>query len=240
VKKKFVIILFYLCIISSFLSFSCIALDTGFITTEINEDSKKEYWDSISPVLSKIDPEHNHSIVCFDVNKNGDVAIGFDNLSVAVFDKDGNYQYKITFSAMGSYYVTWNENNIVLLFIRGYFAIEIDNNGNLVDMYNIINCTKNNDIWRDLDNLTTKVSGDNKYEMKNDKSYLDIFTVQTHSKLVQVNEIGNEKVFYESTFAKKDEFNIISLIIMIFGPIIIYFKFKKPVARNKAKPNIKI
>ena len=98
----------------------CASTTSMFETTNLSENEISQIWQNIN-VRNSLDSISLSSIglpiVSFDVSENGMILLGFKGNKVAVVDEDTVTNF-FEFSNDGSFYVQWNENNILLLLVR--------------------------------------------------------------------------------------------------------------------------
>lgn len=172
------------------------AIATEFETTNIDQDLQDRIWNNLQLKVSK-DREMRDTFCSFHVNKNGEIAIGLCNNTINVYGSDNQFLYSISFQGTGSYSLEWDEHDLNIYLVRGGIAVEIDSSGNLIEMREIItNSQHNNSYWIKLRN-PSKIINDNKYEMRNEHGFLNIFVAQSYSKLVKTDTNGDELVIYD-------------------------------------------
>lgn len=91
------------------------------------------------PIISEInlhrlsaEPTHKVAIHCFDVNAEGEIALGFTEDQFAVYSSEGTFEYAYSFDVYGDYYVTWQEDVLVIGLFRSDKEIGIGPNGEYV------------------------------------------------------------------------------------------------------------
>lgn len=172
------------------------AIDTGFSTEILTEEEKDEFVSHNK--IFYTEEETKKTIICFDVNENGLIALGHDEISnkgISVYSEDGEFLYGYTFDCDGIFGVEWNKENINIYFVRGSYIAEIDLKGEILDVMKVENNSDNNS-YVNHNIFATKKSIDNKtYTIKNKTVILDIFT-GSYSQLTVTNSNGTEEILY--------------------------------------------
>ncbi len=90
----------------------------GFPVSPADQDVKKRTVDSIRLELLTKEPKPK-TIRCFDVNENGLIAIGSDELfnvvTVWVYSSEGAFQYGYRFTRNGTYGLRWEKDTLLIL-----------------------------------------------------------------------------------------------------------------------------
>ena len=93
----------------------------GFETTDLSENEVNQIWQNInlrkSPDLKSLD-NIELPIVSFDVSKDGIILLGFKENKIAISNSN-NVLTLFEFDNDGSFYVQWNDGNILLMLVRG-------------------------------------------------------------------------------------------------------------------------
>ncbi len=154
---------------------------------EYDEEGTYKIWDNINLKSSDVLISNAPHIYNIDVSESGKVAVTLTSLaqdSVAVFNENGDFIKSFTFDSSGSVYVVWNDENLVLLFVRGDVAFEFSLDGEPVAAYSYFD----DSIYRDLEQNSIEMNG-SVYEVKRD------------SILTKTDATGNEVVIYKSIVA---------------------------------------
>lgn len=176
----------------------------------------------------------NASIDSFSMNPAGMIAIGLNTplasrKTVCVMDSEGNIQYGLTFKCDGSFYVDWDDDLLVICFVRSDIAVSFDSNTQCVGMVSI-----NDPYWinafEGTQSATLQKYGGKSYCLE---SSLGIFTT-SYSKLVAYDSAGNQQILYK---ADMEDFTMvfIRLAILISFTVVITKYVKKARHQKGAK-----
>ena len=143
-------------------------------------------------------------IESYDVSQEGRVAVAFTNEQIiAVYDKDFEFQYAISFYLSGAYGVLWCGENVALINCRGDCATVLDENTSPVAMYNIIGCKEEQsiDYWFDIVTVARRNVGEYKYfcydRLLVDASCENSGTTGGRHVLERTDKNGNVEILYE-------------------------------------------
>ncbi|MHB8961559.1 MAG: hypothetical protein ACYC5K_00180 [Saccharofermentanales bacterium] len=207
------------------------AMNTDFELETINDETRANIVGNLNIILVNT-PVKNIPISCFDVNEYGDIALGFNDLSnksICVYNSDGSFKYGYSFMTNGRFGVEWDEANLIIFFVRGDIAAQVDDNANVIDVKKISNSFQNNSYWNHKVFSTIRTENDTTYMLRNDLGLLNLFAMSTYSKLIKTNGDGSELVLYDvsSDLAIKIiTFGIIILFTIIIAVIVILKQFK--------------
>lgn len=168
---------------------------------EYDEEATSKIWDNINLESSDALISNAPHIFNMDVSESGKVAVTLTSMAqdcVAVFDENGTFIKSFTYDSSGSVYVAWNNENLVLFFVRGGGAFEFSLDGEPVAAYSYFD----DSICRDLEQNSIEMNG-SVYEVKRD------------SILTKTDATGNEIVIYKSIVAVPN-WLIFALAFIIF------------------------
>lgn len=177
------------------------------IPIEALTESKADFLNSLDlKLLSTC--EEKGGICSFDINDKGNIVVAQRNPIINIYDFSGNYLYGYSFSnsTQSSYGVKWNGDNVVICISRGSVAIEVDRNGNCINI--IDNQYFKNDIY-----AKDREYKEYSFKMTND-SPLDSYATD-YAKLIKINPDGSTMVLYDASSNRL--IRIIILIIIIGG-----------------------
>lgn len=187
----------------------------------INADAKS-LWDNISLKVIVEEPSVA-PISCFDVNTEGQVALGFqtnNKKTIAIYSNDKTFLYGYTFYCNGSYYVFWEQDHICIYFIRGRVVVSVDKDGNCISVSSADDAV-NIDRLNIIEAASKEVDGI-RYYLENDMIIGDTF-----GRLCVQKSDGTELVFYDAT--ELHNARIITTIIAVacFTTIVLIFAVKR-------------
>ena len=200
-------LLFVLAIISIF-TFSI----TVFAEREKTDEEKKEIARSIGFHL--IDKEKcEAAIVSIDINENGDILFADSQYHVYVADRDGNIKYAYSFYVHGSYYAKWDNGNILMCFVRGFFFCKYDIYGNYLELYG---SDYDDPVFKEVKKTTRTFDGVT-YKITNQSAFFDTFSAGMFRKLVRINVDGSEETLIDTTtsnFVWKITLGVVAAILL--------------------------
>ena len=176
----------------------CISVVNVFSVTYYSMDSTEieriwKYTD-IQVVENNLNED---MIVNFDVSENEDIVIATENEIIIVMDSSGKQLRTFTFNMDGSYFVQWFENNILLLSVRGHFAIEFTLDGELVDIDRIESSSAST-LWKTLRKQKTITTEENKYTVSKNTGVLSAFlNGYTYTTLTKTDILNNQSILYD-------------------------------------------
>lgn len=219
-----------------FTNLMCVdAMNTGFSTEELTEKKQNEFASAISISLLTEKPAKK-SILCFDVNENGMIAVcqdgdymndGQDRKEVCIYSSDGKYLYGYTFCCSESIALEWDNDCINICFIRSSIILSIDSNGNILDVKEVQNTVENNAYENKLTVSTSRIIGNTKYLIKNDMGIFNWIAI-SYSQIVTIDASGNEKVIYDvnsTQFIKMIIIIIAVFLLVLFAVVAIVRQF---------------
>ncbi len=218
-------ILLILFIISVFLwngSESALAMNTGFSTDNMESNDQQLFLSNINLSLITEEPKKN-GITCFDVNDNGLIVIGSEastKKSVSVYASDGTFKYGYAFNCSGSFGVEWDDNNIIIYFVRSDVAALFDATGTNLELKKIQDTTDNNSYWNHSVYSTQRTVNGSQYSMRNNMGLFNIFT-SSYSQLIKTDADGNQITIYDVSSAHTTKFVIIFIAVILFVVLIV-------------------
>ena len=187
----------------------------SFETSDFTNDEIKQIWSSVN-IRTSDDccslEDISAPIVSFDVHENGNILMGLINNRIIILDENQNVLRSIKFFDLGTFYVKWQNDNILLMLVRGSILIEFTVDGNLINV-TYADCAneKNNSLWRQEITNREICINNNKYYVSNGIKLFDDF-FPFYSQLIKIDENGNKFTIYDV----QAENIIIILIVLIF------------------------
>ena len=227
-------ILLAICIIISFLwngSGNVLAMNTGFSTENMAPNDQQIFLSNINLYLITEEPKKS-TITCFDVNDNGLIVVGSEGStkkSVSVYTSDGTFNYGYAFNCSGSFGVEWDDNNIIIYFVRSDVAALFDAAGTNLELKKIQDTTDNNSYWNHSVYSTQRTINEEQYSMRNNMGLLNIFA-SSYSQLIKTNSDGNTVIIYDASSEYTTRFVTIFIAVILFVAfivLIIILQFKK-------------
>ena len=225
-----IILMFLLCV-----CFPYCALANGLSqlqTSKIPDDELTHYKEVYS--ISRLDEElQNETIKYFDVNNNGDIAIGLqtnDKGYIYIYDSDFNYICTYCLTSAGSYRIEWDKNsNLNIYYVRDYIVATYNAAGEIVNIEQFDDTMENSAYLRSLDNTVRKIDSDI-YKVQNDMGILNfIIGRASYSQLIKTDDAGNTTVLYDVNKEQTIKTLIILFVAIAFvvSSIIIIIKSAK-------------
>lgn len=190
---------------------------------EYDVATSETYFGSINLKSSGVLETNAPKIYNMDVSKSGKIALSlksFAEKSVAVFDENGDLLKTFSFDADGSVYVSWNDENLVLLYARGDTAFEITLDGKPVNVYSYDPGTS---IYRTLEQNRIEMNG-------------CVYEVKRGSVLTKTDPKGQETVIYESMTRVPNGLIYVCVFIIAYACIAWYI-FRQCVKYRQKEPN---
>jgi hypothetical protein len=216
---KNISILFIILILALNSNVNIIAMTTGFATEELDYEKQQTFLSNIDISLLHSDADiRSKFIVCFDVNEDGLIALGFAdsiNKSVCIYSSDFTFKYGYSFKSSGSFGIEWDKNNLIIYFVRSDVAASFDERGTCIEIKSIRNTSENNSYWNNTVSSKKRHVGDDQYIIKNDMGIFSYFG-SSYSQLIKINKNGEELILYDVSDAK-----IVRTIISFLAVIIL-------------------
>lgn len=174
------------------------AMNTGFSTEELSEETKTTFVASINVSPLSAEPE-KRGVLCFDVNKQGMIVVGqkgSQDEEICVYTSQGEFLYGYTFNCTQSFGVEWDEQHINIYFIRSDVIISLDSDGNILDIKKVQDTIDNNSYRNTLLYSTTRTVGNTKYLIRNDMGILN-WIASSYSQIVTIDATGTESIIYD-------------------------------------------
>ena len=233
-KIKVLCSLVVFCLVMLISGVNSYALNTGFTVDEISESRKESCIDSIKLTLVSEAPS-GRSIVAFDVNEKGMIALGHDlpNLKkkISIYDSEGNFKYGYSFETHGSFDLEWDGDYLNIYFVRSDYLVTVDSDANIINIVEVQNTRENQKYSMYYLGGTERVVGDTKYTIRSDMGIFS-FMQSSYSRLVKTSSDGTETILYDVNailFAKR---LIITISVSILVGVSLYIIFK-PLLLNK-------
>lgn len=221
--KRYKLIVFFLVIVV-ILSIVSVAVSAEQPRLELQPYSDEEmtvFFENFTVDLCDSIPEKG--ICCFDVNENGLVVLGFDDSSnkaiIGVYSDDGQFVRGYKFTVIGTFSVGIDGDSIVIYKTRGDNAIYVSPDGEVQNVYHIVDSENNDEYLRRYVSSPIRKVGGKTYYLRNDMGILNGIT-ESYSQLVAVNENGEATILYdvnEQLFKKR----VIIVSLVIVGIIIV-------------------
>ncbi len=217
------------------------AMNTGFSTEELAEETKTTFVSNINLLPLKAETAKK-GIQCFDVNEQGMIAIGQNGSQgkeVCVYTSQGEFLYGYAFDCTQSFGVEWDEENLNIYFVRSDIIISLDPDANIVDIKEVQNTIDNNTHRNRLLYADTRTVGDTTYLIRNDMGVLN-WLATSYSQIVVKDSDGTETIVYDVNARQRTGMIItVSLVVVIFSiaVVVIGRQVVQAVRQNNTRNN---
>lgn len=176
--------------------------------------------------FQKTDKEHKSllSVVGISVNSKGEIAIGFRDNHINIYDDNGNFINGYTFKTSGSYRFKYDEyDNIMIFAVRSGICYFLNSAAELIKTREFSNSTEESKYLRSLEEGNKKISiNGNLYEVKNPFGYTKLIKTEANGEMTIIYDIG---WFYAGKIA-------ISLLELLFV-IIVLMMIRKEIIKAR-------
>ncbi len=213
------------------------AAEPGFSTETLSRQDEDRIRSNVEIVPLEAPPRKS-AIQCFDVNREGMLAVGTGNgerKTIAVYDPDGMYQYGFTYRVSGDFGLQWEGENIVIYSVRGDLAFIVNPHGELEEIQEIQNTPENNAYWHHVVFAKERRAGDCLYRLENHMGVLNLFA-SSYSQLVCVHSDGSKQVLYDVSAEQLTKAVFVMLLIILFAAIVLCAIWKQFRKMNPGKP----
>ncbi len=193
------------------------AINTGFATSELSDETKNTFLSnfSITPLTEK--PE-KRQVLCFDVSEQGLIAVGQEGSrakEVCVYTSEGEYLYGYSFSCSQSFAVEWGEQRLNIYLVRSDVIISLDSDGNILDIKRVQDTIDNNTYRNSLLYSTKRIVGDTTYIIRNDMGILNFWAI-SYSQIVTIDKSGTECIIYDVNSKQLTSMIVTICLVIIF------------------------
>lgn len=124
------------------------ALDAGLETEPVSEAEMAELIARKANKFTKFTSYSSPRVIkCFDVREDHMIVVGSmkdaTTAIIAVYDRDGVFQYGFETEIYGSFRVMWSGNDIVFYAIRSSLLLKINEDGKITDIRRVAHTSKN-------------------------------------------------------------------------------------------------
>lgn len=219
-KQNYLLLSFVLLIVLFINSIEVKAMNTGFSTAEVSEETKNTFVSNINLSLLEAEPVKKE-VLCFDVNSQGMLALGQKDSQekiVCVYSSQGKFLYGYSFNCTQSFGVEWDEQYVNIYFVRSSIIISVDQNGEIQDIYNVPETKENNRYYFEFMSAAEKTVNDTEYILTNEG--LSKVLASSYTKLIVRDIDGNENTIYDVS-EKKNQSIIAYCIIFVTIAVVI-------------------
>ena len=199
--------------------------------------SKNVFLKNINLSVIYNEPDTENITVERCVNDNGLFAIGTDGLhgkNVCVYDENGNFKYGYEFDCFGSFGIEWDDNDIIIYFVRDDVAASFDKTGANTELRRIKDTSDNNTYWYHFVFSDNRKIDGNTYTMKNNMGLLNLFAT-SYSQLIKTDPSGNEKILYDVSNTYTTKFIVIFITSILLFTMIVVVVITQCIKMQKAR-----
>lgn len=217
------------------------AIKTADVSEEEKEYSiEKRSFEKVE--CNDISDFEKNTIITFDVSANGKIAVGLDNATVLICDKDMNIEEALSFdmSPSGGYYLGWYGDNLCLLLSRGSYIYFISLEGEIVDVriYNEWD-SETNTILREITHRETTYVNDTEYGIEKTTFTMKYMGGDKHDTFYRKTQNGEKEILFNSQIKSPKEYIALDVIYIVglfmFAVLILSSTFALIIVRRKLK-----
>ena len=218
---------FYFCvlIVCSINLFALRVSSASISSNSLSDEEKDSFLDRICWELIDTD-SHKSPICCFDVAEDGTIALAIASNAIFVYDEHGVFQYGCSFRADGDFVIEFDEDKLILHFLRGNTMLFVDDSGACVDIQKAVDPVQHVILINEIRNQTAKAIDEKTYSLERDLNIGDFY-----SRFI-IDENGKRMVLYDVTSD-----HIVKQIMLVASPICFFAFIFYGLAKNKSKKN---
>lgn len=183
-------------------------------------------------------------IVCFDVRKDGVIAIGFDTVRgdmISIYTKDGIYDRGYIFQNNGSFDILWEETDLHIYCTRAEKVVSLKEDGTVGGVRAYGSDRDYDDFRRNVLHVTERTVGDTIYRLRNRMGPLNLIAT-SYSQLVAITPDGTERILYDANGAlllgmAVKTILILALVATVIGGIVWYYKMQDTATQHNSLSN---
>ena len=220
-----------LVILLSVIGIDVIAANTGFSIEPVANDISDKFLEHIDLNVMSSEPDRK-PIDCFSVNEDGMIAVGCSDKghkTVCIYSSNGDFQYGYDFQCTGSFGVEFQDDVLKIYFVRSDIALDINSEGEVVNIGAIPNTIENNSYWNDSVFKTTREVGGSEYTIQNDMGIFNVF-MSTYSQLIVTDTNGEEITIYDVSSFQKAKVALLTVFVVIFASttvLVVVYELKR-------------
>ncbi len=211
-------------IILSVIIFVMICHHQTIYAESISVDTELIPEDNISQFILNIKLEPitsfntSENILCYDVNENGDIALGMVDNEIYIMDSNLKFLYGYEISVDGTYHLEMQNNSVYLILSRSGVSLRL-NSDEVVESFLIIDNYKSNRYFKSLDNLK-KTQEEVKYLLENSNILESIFSVG-YSRLISIDSNGEKRIIYDVSNTNTIKSIVVGIAVIILIAIVV-------------------
>ena len=238
-NKKLILTLFFTTFIMFGLIINVYAIEKyGFETVSMSQEQKETIQKNLYFKETKITSlsEIESPIINFDVSESENLLLGLEDKTILILNNEGKVLKSYSFQNSGMCYVKWENDNILLMLVRGNVIIELTTDGEIVDIIKTeTDNVHNNQLWRNMQNNEIKGNG-NLYTARNNMGVLN-FLSSTYSQIVKYNNLEETIIFDVNESQIIENLKLLVLFVLMFTlvPMIVFKANKNKFSSDKTQ-----
>lgn len=232
----------FILVLCSLLCLSVSAVDLNDLEVDpITSASEEErLWNVLEYRAEDVCETVTDRIVSFDVNETGWFLLALKGNQLAILDPLGRPVYRYSFAAEGTYYASWNEENILLYFVRGHVLYELTMEGERIALNGVKQSSGNRSLLYNVSTRTELHRNGVDYRVEKEAGIIGFFEGYSYNRLIAVSADGKEKMIVGVSESAADSIVAIwlpALFLVVVPLIIIGGIFIPKILRRKAHHN---
>ena len=212
----------------------------GFETVPLSKEEKETVQENINFKETNITSlsEIESPIINFDVSESENLILGLEDKTILILNNEGKVLKSYSFQNSGRCYVKWENDNILLMIVRGKVIVELTTEGEIVDIIKTdTDNVLNNQLWRNMQNNKITANG-NLYTARNNMGVLN-FLSSTYSQIIKYNNSEGTIIFdvNESQIIENLELLVFIVLMFTFVPMIVFKANKNKFSSDKTQNN---
>lgn len=161
-----------------------------------------------------------------DISQDGEILVTLKENVINFYNSDAEFQFCIKAAYSGTTIGFWYDDEIIIRFNRGDFALGLNKEGTVVSAYKIDNNTESSKAYRELISQRKITSGD----------YIYFFNSRTQLYRTNLQE-GDKEIVYKNNFAVKKTILHIFLVLLFFAIVVfaIIVRIILPIKNNQKR-----
>ncbi len=218
------------------------ALDAGLETEPVSEEEMARLVAIEANEFAKFTSYSSPRVIkCFDVREDHMIVVGSmkgtTTAIIAVYDRDGVFQYGFETEIYGSFRVMWSGNDIVFYSIRSSLLFKINEDGKITDIRRVAHTSKNSVYDQKVLLSKTREADGVTYRMTNGSVFTDFFR-GAFKKITRTDAQGTSVVYDASGHQRLRIVSVavaVGLVLPAFIAVCVVANVKKMRAQRKMR-----
>ena len=193
------------------ISIGCLQASAAFVQETLPPREEKTVRQNST--FTKLDEEPDKDMInCFDVNKDGMIAVGTSSRTkrVVIYNSNNEFVTGYEFDDPGSFGVEWFYDELCIYSVRSGLIYSLNDDGSVDSINKIANEYYNDMYWQEHVESPARMVGRTKYELRKPIGPLSIFS-SSYSQIVKINRDGDEEILYDVS----SDYFVFTLILFI-------------------------